>query len=58
MQAPSSLCHLPHWECQYQSDLSDLDDMEEAINNELQSLSNPQSREGDGNQGDGGLWSF
>ena len=49
MQAPSSLCFLPHWECWDLSNLSDLDDMEEAIDDELQSLSNPQSREGNGN---------
>ena len=58
MQAPSSLCHLPHQECWDPSDLSDLDDMEEAIDNELWSLSNPQSGDGDGNWGDGGLWSL
>ena len=54
MQAPSSQCHLPllvHWDL---SDLSDLDDIEEAIDNELQSLLNPESREGERNQGDGG----
>ena len=54
MQALSSLCHLPCQECWDPSDLSDLDNMEEAIDNELQSLSNPQSGDGDGNQGDGG----
>ena len=58
MQAPSSLCHLPHQECQDLSDLSDLDNMEEAVENELQSLSNPQSGEGNGKWGDGGLWSL
>ena len=49
MWPPSSQCHLPHWECQDPSDLSDLDDIKEAINNELLLLSNPQSGEGDGN---------
>ena len=45
MQAPSSLCCLPHWEHQDLSDLSDLDDMEEVIDNELWLLSYPQSGE-------------
>ena len=40
------------------SDLSDLDDIKEVMDNELLSLSNPQSGEGEGNQGDGGLWSL
>ena len=35
------------------SDLSDMDDINEAINNELLSLSIPWSGEGDGNQGSG-----
>ena len=52
MWVPSSLCHLPHLECLDLSDWSDLDDINEAVNNELQSLSNPQSGEGEGNQGD------
>ena len=47
--APSSLFHLPHWEHWDPSDLSDMDDINEAINNELLSLSNLWSREGDGN---------
>ena len=58
MWAPSSWCCLPHWEYWDPSDLSDLDDIEEAINNELLPLSNPQSGEGDGNPGNGGLWSL
>ena len=52
MQAPSSRCHLPllgHWD---PSDLSDLDNIKEATDNELWLLSNPQSGEGEGNQGD------
>ena len=47
MQDPSSQCCLPllgHWD---PSDLSDLDDIKEAIDSELQSLSNPWSGEGD-----------
>ena len=35
----SSLCHLPHQECWDPSDLSDLDDIEEAIDSELLLLS-------------------
>ena len=54
----SSQCCLPHQECQDPSDLSDLDDIEEAVDNELLSLLKPQSREGDGNQGDESLWSL
>ena len=52
MQAPSSQCHLPHLEHLDPSDQSDLDDIEEVIDNELLLLSNPQSGEGEGNQGD------
>ena len=55
MRAPSSQCHLPHLEHLDPSDWSDLDDIKEAVDNELQSLSNPQSGEGEGNRGDGGL---
>ena len=40
---------LPHLGCLDLSDLLDLDNIEEAIDNELQSLSNPQSLEGEGN---------
>ena len=49
MQAPSSQCHLPLLGHQDPSDLSDLDDIKEAIDNELQSLLNPWSGEGEGN---------
>ena len=49
MWAPSSQCHLPPLGCQDPSDLSDLDNIKGAIDNELLSLSNPQSREGEGN---------
>ena len=52
MQAPSSHCHIPLLGCQDPSDLSDLDDTEEAIDNKLQLLLNPQSGEGEGNRGD------
>ena len=48
--APVSLCHLPHWECWEPSDLSDCDDTDEAVDMELQMLSNPQSGEGEGDQ--------
>ena len=46
---PSSWCHLPHPECWDPCDLSDMNDIEEAIDNEFLSLLNPQSGEGDGN---------
>ena len=49
MWAPSSQCCLSHQECQDLSDLSDLDDIVEAIDNELLSLLNPQSGEGEEN---------
>ena len=58
MQAPSSQCCLPLLGCWDPSDLSDLDGIKEAVDNELWSLLNPWSREGEGNQGDGGLWSL
>ena len=56
--ALSSQCHLPCWEGWDPSDLSDMEDINEAINNKLLSLLNPRSREGDGNQGAGSLWSL
>ena len=46
----SSWCHLPHLQCFDPSEWSDLDDIEDAIHNEL-SLSKPRSREGEGNLG-------
>ena len=49
MQAPSSGCCLPHLGCLDPSDLSDLDDIKEAIDNELQLLLNPWSGKGEGN---------
>ena len=39
-------------ECLNLSDQSDLDDIEEAVDNELLSLSKPQYREGEGDPGD------
>ena len=49
MQAPSSQCCLPCLGHLDPSDLSDLDNIEEAVDNELWLLSNPWSREGEGN---------
>ena len=49
MQVPSSLCCLPCLECLDPSNWSDLDDIKEAVNNELQLLLNRQSGEGEGN---------
>ena len=48
----SSRCHLPHLECFEPSEWSDLDNIEDVIDNELLSLSKPQSGEGEGNLGD------
>ena len=48
----SSQCRLPHLEHLDPSDQSDLDDIKDIINNELLSLSNPRSWEGEGNQGE------
>ena len=48
----SSQYHLPHLECLDLSEQSDLDDIEEVVDNELLSLSKPQSSEGKGNVGD------
>ena len=47
----SSQCCLPHLECLDPSEWSDLDDIEDVIDNELLSLSKPESREGEGNLG-------
>ena len=49
MQGPSSRYHLPCLEHLDPSGQSDLDNIEEAINNELWLLSNPWSGEGEGN---------
>ena len=53
----SSRCRLPHLECLDPSEQSDLDNIED-VDNKLLSLSKPQSREGEGNPGDWGLWSL
>ena len=45
----SSGCHLPHLECFNPSEWSDLDNIEHIVDNELLSLSTPQSVEGEGN---------
>ena len=47
----SSQCCLPHLEHLDSSEQSDLDDIEDVIDNELLSLSKPQSGEGEGNLG-------
>ena len=54
----SSQCHLPHLECLDPFEQSDLDDIEDVIDNELLLLSKPQSGEGEGNLGGWGLWSL
>ena len=48
----SSRCCLLHLECLDLSEQSDPDDIEEAVDNELLSLSKPWSREGKGDLGD------
>ena len=47
----SSQCCLPHLECLDPSQWSDLDDIEDAIDNEHLSLTKPWSGEGKGNLG-------
>ena len=54
----SSQCCLPCLEHLDLSDRSDLDDIKDIIDNELLSLSKPWSGEGEGYQGDQGLWSL
>ena len=54
----SSWCLLSHLEHLDPSEWSDWDDIEDAIDNELLSLSKPQSGEGEGNLGDQGCWSL
>ena len=54
----SSQCHLPHLECLDPSKWSDLDNIEDVVDNELLSLSKPWSREGEGNLGGWDLWSL
>ena len=51
----SSQCHLPHLEHLDPSKQSDLDDIKDVIDNELLSLSKPQSGEGEGSLGVGTL---
>ena len=48
----SSWCHLPHLEHLDPSEWSDLDNIEDVVDNKLLALSKPQSREGEGNLGD------
>ena len=48
----SSQCHLPRLEHLSPSEWSDLDDIEDVVDNELLSLSKPWSGEGEGNLGD------
>ena len=52
------LCCLPLQEHSDTSDLSDMDDINEAVDKELLLLSNPWSKEGDSNQCSGCLWSL
>ena len=52
----SSRCHLPCLECLDPSQWSDLDDIEDIVDNKLLLLSKPWSGEGEGNRGDRGLW--
>ena len=47
----SSQWHLPHLECLDPSEQSDLDNIEDIIDNELLSLLKPWSEEGEGNLG-------
>ena len=54
----SSWCLLPHLECPEPSEWSNRDDMEDAMEIELLSLSKPRSGEGDWNLGDCSLWSL
>ena len=51
----SSQCLLPYLEHPEPSEQFNWDDMEDAMEIELLSLSNPRSSEGDGNLGDRGL---
>ena len=48
----SSQCCLPHLECLDLSDWSDLDGIKDVVDNELLSLLEPWSGEGEGNRGD------
>ena len=53
----SSLCCLSHLECLDPSEWSDLDNIEDVVDNELLLLSKPWSKEGEGTFGVRGLWS-
>ena len=48
----SSWCHLPHLECPDPPEQSNLDDIEDVVDNEFLSLLKPWSGEGEGNLGD------
>ena len=54
----SSQCLLPLLEHLDPSERSEWDDIEDAMDIELLSLSKPQSGEGEGNLGDQGCWSL
>ena len=54
----SSQCLLPHPECLDPSEQSDWDDIEDAVDTELLSLSKPRCGEGEENLGDRGHWSL
>ena len=54
----SSWCLLPCLEHLDPSEWSDWDDIEDVIDNELLSISKPQSGEGKGNLGNQGCWSL
>ena len=54
----SSWCLLSHLEHLDPSEQSDQDDIKDAIDNELLSLSKPWSGEGERNLGDRGHWSL
>ena len=54
----SSQCCVPHLEHLDLPEWSDLDDIEDIVDNELLSLSKPWSGEGEGNLGNWGLWSL
>ena len=58
MWALASPNHLPHRGSKEPSDLSDSDNINEAINTELLSLSNPWSGDSDGGWGGGSPWSL
>ena len=51
----SPWCHLPCQECLDPSEQSDLDDIEDIVDNKLLLLSKPRSGKGEGNLGDQGI---